>query len=100
MDSAMYTMPTDGGKPSQTRWRVIAGAGPDQTRVELEPLTGRSHQLRVHMRAIGHPIVGDTLYADTPDSGPVDRLMLHATAIAFAHPVGGYATGFESRPDF
>ncbi|MBN8504061.1 MAG: RNA pseudouridine synthase [Burkholderiales bacterium] len=64
----------DGGRPSQTRWRR-GTMGDGQTRLLLEPLTGRSHQLRVHLLAIGHPIVGDTLY-DPDRHAP--RLMLHA----------------------
>ena len=77
----------DVGKPSLTRFRQIAGA-PDGTtsRVELEPVTGRSHQLRVHMAALGHPIVGDELYGS---GDGVERLRLHATALAFTHPVTG-----------
>lgn len=68
------------GKPSQTRWRVLAHEGP-HTRVALEPLTGRSHQLRVHMMALGHAILGDTLYA-TPDIATASsRLLLHASEL-------------------
>ena len=66
------------GRPSLTRYRVLArdGAG---TRVELEPVTGRTHQLRVHMQALGHPIVGDALYGPDPREG--QRLLLHACAL-------------------
>ena len=75
------------GKPSRTRWRVLErNAASARTRLELEPVTGRSHQLRVHLQAIGHPIVGDALY------GPADgapRLMLHARTLALTHPVSG-----------
>ncbi len=71
------------GKPSTTRWRVlhrdITG-----TRLLLEPLTGRSHQLRVHLLSIGHPIVGDTLYGEPSAPG---RLLLHATRLGLQHPV-------------
>lgn len=62
------------GRPSQTSWRCV-GRGQGQSRLLLEPLTGRSHQLRVHLLALGHPIVGDALY--DPDR-PAPRLMLHA----------------------
>jgi tRNA pseudouridine32 synthase/23S rRNA pseudouridine746 synthase len=73
------------GRPSVTRWRVLErGAG--WTRVELRPRTGRSHQLRVHMREIGHPILGDDLYAPPADRACADRLMLHALSLRFAHP--------------
>jgi tRNA pseudouridine32 synthase / 23S rRNA pseudouridine746 synthase len=84
------------GKPSITRWRVLAretGA----TRLELDPLTGRSHQLRVHLLAIGHPILGDELYAP---QHPAPRLMLHACALTFAHPAAGEALAFESSVPF
>ena len=66
------------GKPSLTRYRVLE-RGEAGTRVELEPITGRTHQLRVHMLAIGHPIVGDALYG--PDPGEGQRLLLHASAL-------------------
>ncbi len=88
-----------GGKDSVTRWRVLAGAGSAFTRVELEPVTGRSHQLRVHMQAIGHPIVGDALY-DGASELCAARLLLHATDISFVHPVSAQGMHFESCPDF
>jgi len=68
------------GKPSTTHWQVLRSCTDARTRVELEPLTGRSHQLRVHLQALGCPIVGDTLYggADAP------RLMLHASWLRLA----------------
>lgn len=88
-----------GGKPSQTRWRIVDRPTPSTTRLDLEPVTGRSHQLRVHLKAIGHPIVGDALYGD--DGQPLtSRLMLHATRIAFAHPVTAEPMSFSSMPDF
>ena len=72
------------GKPAQTDWHVI-GRSADETRVSLHPLTGRSHQLRVHMLSLGHPIVGDQIYAtDFPRLAP--RLMLHATELTLHHP--------------
>jgi len=70
-----------GGKPAVTRWQVLR-RGPRATLVRLLPSTGRTHQLRIHMSAIGHPIVGDRTYG-----GPAaPRLMLHATALRFPHP--------------
>ena len=89
-----------GGKASVTRWRVLSTNGPSPARVELEPLTGRSHQLRVHMLAAGHPIVGDALYAlpGAPHTAP--RLMLHAAVLAFAHPISGRSMHFTSAADF
>ena len=88
------------GKPSLTRWRVLAHAQDGCTRLELEPVSGRSHQLRVHLLAIGHPIVGDTLYA-LPSSMPMGaRMMLHATQIRFDHPLTGASMAFASTPPF
>ena len=76
------------GKPSQTRWQVVSlDANSGTSRVRLEPLTGRSHQLRVHLKAIGHPIVGDTLYAPPHVQVKAPRLLLHATELGLIHPV-------------
>lgn len=76
------------GKPSMTHWRILEINKVNQTtRVALRPITGRTHQLRVHMQAIGHPILGDTLYTNTTThqtSGP--RLLLHACHLKFTHP--------------
>jgi len=85
------------GKPALTRWRVVTrdlDAG--QTRVALEPVTGRSHQLRLHMASLGHPIVGDVLYG----AAPAARVYLHASRLAFAHPVSGLPLVFESPVPF
>ena len=73
------------GKPSRSRWRVMQ-AGADSTLIELEPVTGRTHQLRVHMQSIGHPMLGDSLYAPAEIVAISPRLMLHAHTLAFAHP--------------
>ena len=89
------------GKPSQTRWRVVAfDEAAHSTRVELEPLTGRSHQLRVHLQALGHPMLGDALYAPEAVQAKAPRLLLHACALAFAHPATGQLRVFENAPDF
>ena len=78
------------GKPSLTRYRVLQRDAQDHTtRLLLQPLTGRSHQLRVHLQAIGHPIVGDALYAPPEMAAHHDRLMLHATRLEFRHPLTG-----------
>lgn len=82
------------GKPAQTRWRVRDRLE-TQTRVELVPLTGRSHQLRVHMQSLGHPIVGDPIYG-TPD----ERLMLHAQRLSLDHPMHGDRIELESISPF
>jgi len=73
------------GRASQTRWEVLAREG-GVTRLKLTPLTGRTHQLRVHMLALGHPILGDTFYADGPARDAADRLQLHAEMLQFSHP--------------
>jgi tRNA pseudouridine32 synthase / 23S rRNA pseudouridine746 synthase len=85
------------GKPALTRWRCLE-RNDTRSRLLLEPVTGRSHQLRVHLQSIGHPIVGDDLYG-TPD-GASDRLLLHATRLVFAHPVHGQTCVFENEPPF
>lgn len=78
------------GKPSLTRWRRLAyEPARDATRVALEPATGRSHQLRVHLLSLGHPILGDALYAPPAAQAKADRLLLHADFLAFAHPLSG-----------
>lgn len=87
------------GRPSLTRWRVVArDAAASRTHLELEPLTGRTHQLRVHLASIGHPIVGDALYGEITAGEP--RLLLHASALAFAHPRDGRALALDSPAPF
>ena len=73
------------GRASRTQWEVLAREG-GVTRLKLTPLTGRTHQLRVHMLALGHPILGDTFYADGPARDAAERLQLHAEMLQFAHP--------------
>ncbi|MFO7543249.1 MAG: RluA family pseudouridine synthase [Thiobacillus sp.] len=89
------------GKPSVTRWRVLAHdtTGPS-TRLELEPVTGRSHQLRVHLRELGHPILGDALYAPPEVQAQASRLLLHARSLRFVHPVTGATLAFECSAPF
>ncbi len=89
------------GKPSLTRYRTLAfDAEHDATRLELEPVTGRGHQLRVHLRAIGHPILGDALYAPPAIQARSDRLLLHAALLGFVHPASGETLQFESAVPF
>jgi tRNA pseudouridine32 synthase / 23S rRNA pseudouridine746 synthase len=76
------------GKPSVTDWSVLERDG-DVTRMELRPKTGRSHQLRVHMRELGHAILGDRFYADATTIAAADRLQLHAQTLHLRHPEGG-----------
>ena len=87
------------GKPSLTRWRALVHDGVT-TRVELEPVTGRSHQLRVHMMAIGHPIVGDVFYAPPEIEASSSRLLLHAERLTLPHPVSGEVIDFHSPAPF
>ena len=84
------------GKPSLTRYQVLAELG-DTTRVQLVPVTGRTHQLRVHMQAIGHPILGDALYGD---ANSAERLLLHASSLCFEHPLFHELLNFNSEPPF
>jgi len=89
------------GRPSVTRWRVLStDLAQNRTRLELEPVTGRSHQLRVHLQAIGHPILGDDLYASAEAAACVSRLLLHACELNLPHPVTGEEMVFVSPPPF
>jgi tRNA pseudouridine32 synthase/23S rRNA pseudouridine746 synthase len=78
------------GRPAVTDWRVLR-RGADETRMRLMPRTGRSHQLRVHMVALGHPILGDPFYASGADRD-FPRMMLHSEKLQFRHPDGGRGT--------
>ena len=89
------------GKSSQTQFAVITRVDHlNQTRVELEPITGRSHQLRVHMLALGHAIVGDPLYGDQAVQNRYPRLMLHASQLRLPHPMTGELLMWHRPPDF
>lgn len=88
------------GKPSLSRWRLSPDQSPAThagitTRLELEPVTGRTHQLRVHLQALGHPIVGDALYANAQQQGMAGRLLLHAHWLQLPHPLDGRAIDFH-----
>ncbi|MEM9912269.1 MAG: RluA family pseudouridine synthase [Pseudomonadota bacterium] len=86
------------GRPALTEWRVQRHDA-FETRVHLMPLTGRSHQLRVHMLALGHPILGDPLYA--PETvAEHGRMMLHAEELRLRHPDGGAGLQFRIKPPF
>ena len=87
------------GKPSLTCFRVL-GRDAAQSRLALAPRTGRSHQLRVHLQAIGHPILGDELYAEDMIRDAAPRLLLHAERLAFVHPFGGATIEILSPPPF
>ncbi|WP_124110418.1 RluA family pseudouridine synthase [Palleronia sp. THAF1] len=86
------------GRAAQTDWEVLERLGAE-TRMRLRPLTGRSHQLRVHMQQLGHPILGDTLYANGDDRAH-PRLMLHAQTLELRHPTGGAWHRFDARVPF
>lgn len=88
----------DTGKPAVTDWKVQRYED-HATRVRLFPQTGRSHQLRVHMLSLGHPILGDPFYA-TGEALDAPRLMLHATELRLRHPEGGRGMRFVSKPPF
>ncbi len=87
------------GKSALTRYRVIEQLD-DRTRVELIPVTGRSHQLRVHMQALGHPILGDRFYATPVALAKAERLQLHAEQLSIHHPVSGEAMNFHAPCPF
>lgn len=84
------------GKPSRTLWKKVSTAA-GSSLLQLTPITGRSHQLRVHMQAIGHPILGDPFYAHPQALAATPRLLLHAAELAFAHPVTNTWNHFSSE---
>lgn len=89
------------GKPSLTRYqRLSYDQDRDCSRLALEPVTGRSHQLRVHMLSLGHPMLGDTLYASPAGIAQSSRLLLHAEWLAFPHPFSGERCEFSSPAPF
>ena len=89
------------GKPASTHWHVLTheptGA---HTRVALHPITGRSHQLRVHLWSLGHPILGDELYGDNASRCAASRLLLHASGLGLPHPMTGEWLSFEDPTPF
>jgi tRNA pseudouridine32 synthase/23S rRNA pseudouridine746 synthase len=90
MGSALQIVDHAEGRSATTHWRVLARlSDPDRTLFELTPITGRSHQLRVHLKELGHPILGDELYAPSEAHCAADRLCLHALALRVRHPVQG-----------
>lgn len=87
------------GRPATTHFTVLK-RDEDRTRVELVPITGRSHQLRVHMLSIGHPVLGDDLYAPSDVLGMSNRLLLHATLLTITHPGTGREQTFHDPCPF
>jgi tRNA pseudouridine32 synthase / 23S rRNA pseudouridine746 synthase len=89
------------GKPSLTRYAMLDhDTATNATRVALEPVTGRSHQLRVHMLSLGHAILGDMLYASESVQKKASRLLLHASVLSLPHPVSGKKITFNSAANF
>jgi tRNA pseudouridine32 synthase/23S rRNA pseudouridine746 synthase len=89
------------GKPSVTLYKVIQrNASKNITRIELVPETGRSHQLRVHCQSIGHPILGDRLYANSEQQLKSPRLLLHAVSLRFPHPLTLETISFNCEASF
>ena len=87
------------GKPSRTRWRALQSSHSENfsaSLIELEPVTGRTHQLRVHMQSMGHPMLGDSLYAPPDIKALSPRLLLHAQELAFVHPFTEQALAFKA----
>lgn len=87
------------GKQALTRWKVLDWQQ-DRTKVAFTPVTGRTHQLRVHAQAIGHPILGDSLYAHETALSMASRLMLHATMLTLTHPYSEESMKFTSEAGF
>ena len=87
------------GKPSQTHYKVLSRAS-DETRIELIPITGRTHQLRVHMLSLGHPILGDSLYGTEQCLAKSPRMLLHAIELGFHHPITGEQCVYQYPAEF
>ncbi|MFY0679030.1 MAG: RluA family pseudouridine synthase [Thalassovita sp.] len=88
----------ENGKAAITEYRVLR-QNETESRVRLTPRTGRTHQLRVHMLALGHPILGDPLYAEG-EAAQYDRLMLHSEELRIKHPDGGKGLSFRAKAEF
>jgi tRNA pseudouridine32 synthase / 23S rRNA pseudouridine746 synthase len=88
------------GKSSQTEYQVLSRDADGSTRVKLSPVTGRSHQLRVHMLAMGHPILGDGFYAHPEAKAMASRLQLHAQELSITHPKFGTVVHFKCEAEF
>lgn len=98
---ARHRIDHDRGRPALTRWRVLErDAALRHTRLELTPLTGRSHQLRVHLATIGHAIVGDEFYAPAEVASAAPRLLLHATSLTVTMPGSATRRTFVSTAPF
>ena len=94
-----YKIDHENGGSSETSWSVLKNHD-NTTRLQIEPLTGRSHQIRLHLASIDHPILGDPLYADATAFEAADRLLLHAREIQFSHPLTGNILSWQSSCPF
>ena len=93
----------DGGRPSLTRWRVIErlqGSGTRWSRIDLQPVSGRAHQLRLHLQHLGHPILGDELHGTPEARDAAERLCLHAARLEFPHPISKAPVVVQSDSGF
>lgn len=88
------------GKNALTFWRLLEKLGNNRSRIELKPHTGRSHQLRLHMSTIGHPVIGDNLYGDSYTYSMSSRLLLHASELGFQHPFTGKTIQIQCPAEF
>jgi len=88
------------GKPSQTKYRLISFDSDNNSLILLQPVTGRSHQLRVHMSSLGHAILGDDLYGTVQTRNASKRLLLHAQNISFIHPLTGHSININCKVNF
>jgi len=98
----LHIVDHDKGKDALTRWKVLSRAENNEnyTKIIFKPVTGRTHQLRVHAQAIGHPILGDSLYAHQEARDMADRLLLHASLLTFIHPTHKDIMHFTAEPEF
>jgi tRNA pseudouridine32 synthase/23S rRNA pseudouridine746 synthase len=87
------------GRPAITAWRLIEQSA-DRSRLEVAPLTGRSHQIRLHLATLGHPILGDNLYAHDEARSMSPRLLLHAAHLSLSHPARGYRLAWTAECPF
>ena len=90
----------ENGKAAQTEYQVLEYEASNSARVLLKPITGRSHQLRVHLLALGHPILGDRFYAHEAALAMAPRLQLHAESLTITHPAFGNSMTFKQPADF
>ena len=94
-----YRIDHENGRFSETSWSILENQN-GQARLRIEPRTGRSHQIRLHLASVDHPILGDPLYADATALAAADRLLLHAREIQFLHPVTGKIMCWKSSCPF